>query len=115
MSRAYRIRVSESLSRSLAAEDEICSHLELLEVLPPEQMTELLREELKQRGFLEKDGLLRRTDDGVTIEIDPAYVDVTVLRWQDFTGAQATHADGRSFAAVAAERAKPAIAATETV
>ena len=49
------------------------------------------------------------------IEIDPAYVDVTVLRWQDFTGAQATHADGRSFAAVAAERAKPAVAATETV
>jgi hypothetical protein len=78
MSRAYRIRVSESLSRSLAAEDEICSHLELLEVLPPEQMTELLREELKQRGFLEKDGLLRRTDDGVTIEIDPACGEVVL-------------------------------------
>ena len=49
------------------------------------------------------------------IEIDPTYVDVAVLRWQNFTGAQATHADGRSFAAVAAERAKPAVAATETV
>ena len=49
------------------------------------------------------------------IEIDPAYVDVAVLRWQNFTGAQAMHADGRSFAAVAAERAKPAVAATETV
>ena len=42
------------------------------------------------------------------IEIDPTYVDVAVLRWQNFTGAQATHADGRSFAAVAAERPKPA-------
>jgi len=37
-----------------------------------------------------------------------------VLRWQDFTGAQATHADGRSFAAVATERAN-AVAGTETV
>lgn len=38
------------------------------------------------------------------IEIDPAYVDVTVLRWQAFTGSQATLKGGRSFAEVAAER-----------
>src|SRR4051794_6821798 len=39
------------------------------------------------------------------IEIDPAYVDVTVLRWQAFTGETAT-LDGtdRSFADVAADR-----------
>jgi hypothetical protein len=72
MSRAYRIRVSESLSRTLQAEDEVCSHIELLEVLPPEQMTDLLREELKQRGFAEKNGRLVRNDDGVSVEIDPA-------------------------------------------
>jgi FtsH ternary system domain X5 len=71
MSRAYRIRVSESLNRTLQAEDEVCSHLELLEVLPPEQMADLLREELKQRGFAEKDGRLVRQDEGVTVEIDP--------------------------------------------
>jgi DNA modification methylase len=40
------------------------------------------------------------------IEISPAYVDVTVLRWQAFTGQTATHATtGRSFADTAAERA----------
>jgi DNA modification methylase len=39
------------------------------------------------------------------IEIDPAYVDVTVLRWQAFTGSAATlQGAGRSFAEVAAER-----------
>ena len=32
------------------------------------------------------------------IEIDPVYVDVAVQRWQDFTGAQAVHQDGRAFA-----------------
>ena len=27
------------------------------------------------------------------IELNPAYVDVAVTRWQDFTGNKATHAD----------------------
>ena len=36
------------------------------------------------------------------LEIDPAYVDVAVRRWQAFTGEQATLlADGRSFDAIA--------------
>ena len=39
------------------------------------------------------------------IELDPAYVDVAVLRWQAFTGGTATLEDtGKSFAEVAAER-----------
>jgi DNA modification methylase len=41
----------------------------------------------------------------LAIEIDPAYVDVAVLRWQAFTGEIATlQGAGRSFAEVAAER-----------
>lgn len=40
------------------------------------------------------------------LEIDPAYVDVAVRRWQAFTGDQAALlANGRSFEAIAAERA----------
>jgi DNA modification methylase len=39
------------------------------------------------------------------IEIDPQYVDVAVLRWQEFTGARATlEGDGRTFQEVRAER-----------
>ena len=39
------------------------------------------------------------------IELSPAYVDVAVRRWQDFTGNEATlEADGRTFATVAGER-----------
>jgi DNA modification methylase len=39
------------------------------------------------------------------IEIEPKYVDVSVLRWQQLTGRQATlAADGRAFAEVTAER-----------
>jgi DNA modification methylase len=39
------------------------------------------------------------------IDIDPAYTDVAVLRWQAFTGLSATlQGAGRSFAELAAER-----------
>ncbi|MBI1291335.1 DNA methylase, partial [bacterium] len=41
----------------------------------------------------------------LAVELDPAYVDVTVKRWEVFTGGEAVlEGDGRSFAAIAAER-----------
>jgi hypothetical protein len=41
------------------------------------------------------------------LRIAPAYVDVAVKRWQDFTGQQAVlDGDGRSFDTVAAQRAR---------
>jgi hypothetical protein len=43
------------------------------------------------------------------IELNPAYVDVAVKRWQEFTGLSAVlESDGRSFATVAEERLAPA-------
>src|SRR3954463_9725450 len=78
MSRAYRIRVSESLSRTLRAEDSVSTHLELLEILPPEQMADLLRPELERRGFENKDGQLVRRDGDVTTTIDPVTGTITV-------------------------------------
>jgi len=45
------------------------------------------------------------------IELEPGYVDVAVRRWEAFTGEEATlEGDGRTFAAIAAER-EPAKAA----
>lgn len=41
----------------------------------------------------------------ICMEIDPAYVDVIVRRWQNFTGAEATlEGDGRTFNQIAAAR-----------
>jgi DNA modification methylase len=45
----------------------------------------------------------------LAIDIDPAYVDVAVERWQNFTGRKATlESDGRTFDEVKAERVAPA-------
>jgi DNA modification methylase len=39
------------------------------------------------------------------IELNPAYVDVAIKRWQDFTGQRATHAEtGKSFSEMAEQR-----------
>jgi hypothetical protein len=79
MSRAYRITVKESETRHLKAGDEISTQLELLEILPPEDMATLLREELKNRGFVERDdGTLARQDGSVTVVVDPCSGEVTV-------------------------------------
>lgn len=78
MSRAYRIKVAEKLSREITASDEICSDLEILEILPPEQMGELLKGKLKERGFEEKDGSMTRQGDGVTVTVDPNTGEVRV-------------------------------------
>jgi FtsH ternary system domain X5 len=78
MSRAYRISVKESLTKDLAASDEICSDLEILDILPREQMAELLRGELKGRGFKEEGDKLVRNDEGVTVSVDPTCGEVSV-------------------------------------
>jgi DNA modification methylase len=41
---------------------------------------------------------------GFAMDVDPVMADVTILRWQAFTGQTATRPDGRSFADVAQER-----------
>jgi len=79
MSRAYRITVKESETRHLKAGDEISTQLEILEILPPEDMATLLKEELKKRGFAEQDdGTMARKDGDVTVKVDPCTGEVSV-------------------------------------
>lgn len=71
MSRAYRIKVNESLLRVIRATDHVSSTLELLEILPGKQMMELLDQELDRRGFKRQgDQTVRQEDNGVTVEVD---------------------------------------------
>src|SRR5260370_7088682 len=73
MSRAYRIRVKESLKRDLKAEDAIRTQIEMLEILPIEQLGEMLARELAARGFeRQEDGtLVRQSENGVCVTLNP--------------------------------------------
>ena len=98
MSRAYRISVKESDTRVLKAGDEISTQLELLEILPPEDMATLLREELEKRGFVEQpDGTLVRTDGTVTVAVDPCSGEVTVKAEAEETVSQDVERHGSGF------------------
>lgn len=79
MSRAYKVRVAESLSRHVKVGDGVQTKLEILDVLAPEAMRELLRQELAEAGFEECGGEMCRTDeDGVETRIDLDKRTVTV-------------------------------------
>ncbi len=79
MSRAYRIKVSESLKRVLHARDGVSTQLELLPVLAPEQIEQLLAAELVNRGYELKDNILRKKlDGGIVVTVDPKTATVTV-------------------------------------
>jgi hypothetical protein len=78
MSRSYRVSVRECQNRTIRAEDHVSTQLEILEVLPPEQMAGLLADELERRGF-ERDGAtLTRKQNGVTITVETTSGTVTV-------------------------------------
>jgi tryptophan 2,3-dioxygenase len=78
MSRAYRIRVRESLQRVIRATDHVSTQLEVLEILPADQMAQLLVEELERRGFQRGGKSLSRRHQGITIQVDPETATVTV-------------------------------------
>lgn len=71
MSRAYRIKVSESLNRVIRASDHVSTQLELLEILPQDAMAGLLEKELETLGFEREGELLVRQQNGVIVEVDP--------------------------------------------
>lgn len=78
MSRAYRIRVRESIQRVIRAEDHVSTTVELLDILSPERMGELLGLELEKRGFVRDGRSASRTTRGVTVEVELDTGKVTV-------------------------------------
>ncbi len=98
MSRAYRITVKESDTRHLKAGDEIGTCLEILEILPPEDMATLLKNELRNRGFAEQDdGTMTRRDGDVTVIVDPCSGEVTVKAEAQETVSQEARRDATGF------------------
>ncbi|MCG8587368.1 MAG: hypothetical protein MI757_21895 [Pirellulales bacterium] len=78
MSRAYRVQVSETLRRVIRAEDHVRSQLEILDVLPCDQMADLLAKELEAQGF-ERDGNTAvRSQGDVSVTVDLGTGEVTV-------------------------------------
>jgi hypothetical protein len=71
VSRAIQVRVSESVVRIIHVEDGVASPLEMLPILPPERMADLLARELEALGFVRDGATCKRTEpDGVEVIVD---------------------------------------------
>ena len=91
MSRSYRISVRESCSRVIRAEDRVSTQLEILEVLPPEQMAGLLADGAGRSTASSEDGdTMVRQEDGVNDHRRPEHGH----RDGRGRGAEATKVDG---------------------
>lgn len=98
MSRSYRICVRESVSRVIRAEDRVSTHLEILEVLSPEETAGLLSDELERRGFRRQDdGILVRRAKGTVVTVDPATATVTAAVETAEVVKEEAEKEGRAF------------------
>jgi hypothetical protein len=80
MSRAYQIRVSETLTHHVHVEDGIQTRLELIGILSPDRTSGLLADELTSRGFTVEDGVARReVEPGIVLQVDTRDGTVSVL------------------------------------
>ncbi len=79
MSETYRIELRESVSCRISAEDRSVLEIELVPILPIEDMLQLLRHALSARGYeAQGDHQLRRTGDhGEEIVVDLETMEVT--------------------------------------
>jgi hypothetical protein len=104
VSRAIQIRVSESVVRTVHVEDGVQSPLEVLPILAPERMGELLGKELEALGFVRDGDTMKRVDaDGVEITVDLRATTVHVK-----LGAQTELAEGIDLEARTGEERKEA-------
>ena len=87
MSRAYTVQIAESVTRVVHLEDGVQSQLDLLPILTPERMGQLLLQELAERGFaLEGDKAVRQDGD-IRIEVDGAgVISVRIAEERTITG-----------------------------
>lgn len=83
MSRAYRLRVRESLRRLVRTGDHVESELELLDILPAAEMAGLLADELARHGFQRRGERLSRSRGGVSVSVQPATGSVRVASQLD--------------------------------
>lgn len=79
MSRAIQVRVSESIVRTIHVEDGVASPLEMLPILAPERMADLLATELEALGCVRDGDTCKRTaPDGTEVTVDLAAATITV-------------------------------------
>lgn len=78
MSRAYRIKVNETIRKIIHGSDHVGTQLDLLPILSAEEMADILRDHLTQRGFEAQNGEMVRKNGDIEIRVNPQTSEVLV-------------------------------------
>jgi hypothetical protein len=78
MSRAYQVQIAESVTRVVHLTDGVQTQLDLLPILTPERMGQILLQELAKRGFKVEGEKAVRQEGDIQIEIDAKTATVSV-------------------------------------
>lgn len=116
MSRAYQIRVSETVTRVVHVEDGVQMTLDLLPVLPAERLSVLLREELLRRGFqaTDEESTVVRDQNGVVVTINTKTGEVRVSAQTETTVSKTSDKDESIYRPDDSEPTPDVIAATHS-
>ncbi|MFO0550767.1 MAG: hypothetical protein U0271_20405 [Polyangiaceae bacterium] len=107
MSRPYILRVSESIRRHFRVGDGVDTCIDLLGVLPPDELARLLSTELAARGFAppaEGSTAWTRTEpNGVTITVEPETRAVRIAKEREHDAEENISVEVRSYSPAGAE------------
>lgn len=104
MSQSYHCQLQESVTLSASFGDKVTHSLNLTEILPREEMVELLRQQLIGLGFSEDGDRLTLTSDGTTTEVDLDAMEATVSRSGEKQLSATATSTGRGYTRSTAQR-----------
>ncbi|MEC7985934.1 MAG: hypothetical protein VX278_12280 [Myxococcota bacterium] len=70
MSRMYRVTIKETVKINTQSDDRIVRDIVLQQILPQEQMVELLERSMQEKGFVQENGVYSKEIEGVRLDID---------------------------------------------
>jgi len=108
MSRGYRIEWKQA-ERTVRASDELNIDVDLLDILPADEMHQLLQEELVQDGWRREDDALVCDLKGARVELREGRIDVHVDDDVVVTATRASQAEAEDAARSAATHAERAL------
>ncbi|MEQ8819972.1 MAG: hypothetical protein RLY93_06980 [Sumerlaeia bacterium] len=110
MSQMYRIALKSSVKRTITASDSITYPIQLTEILPEDEMKDVLKERLRAHGFEEQeDGTFRKPGEAgetITVDLEKMEAEASLSAERDMeTEVEATGSGGtRTFAQTEAQR-----------
>lgn len=105
MSQCFRIQLKESVTRLVTSTDTVTYPIQLTDILPEEEMKDLLRAALERHGWTESEGVYQKVGEaGETITLDLEKMEVSATIEEEREVSTEIEADGQGISNQEARR-----------